>query len=42
MISSNDDLLIVDLREGFRQYLDAEYPHIKNKSVILSGCILHS
>lgn len=36
MISSNDDLLIDDLREGFRRYLDAEYPHIKNKSVTLS------
>lgn len=36
MILSNDELLIDDLREGFRRYLEAEYPHIKNKSVTLS------
>jgi len=36
MIPSNDELLIDDLREGFRQYLEVEYPHIKNKSVTLS------
>lgn len=36
MILSNDELLIGDLREGFRQYLEAEYPYIKNKSVTLS------
>lgn len=36
MIAINDDLLIDDLREGFRQYLEVEYSHIQNKGVVLS------
>lgn len=36
MISNNYELLIDDLREGFKQYLDAEYGHIQNKSVVIS------
>ena len=36
MIESNNDLVIKDLREGFRQYLEVEYTHIQNKGVVLS------
>ena len=36
MISNNYQLLIDDLREGFKQYLDAEYGHIQNNSVVIS------
>ena len=36
MIISNNDLLIEDLRDGFREYLEVEYAHLQNKSVVLS------
>jgi len=33
---SNEEIVIEELREGFRQYLDAEYNHLKDKGVVLS------
>ena len=36
VIQNTDEVLIEDLREGFRQYLEVEYAHLKDKNVALS------
>ena len=36
MDTLNNNVLIEDLREGFRQYLESEYTYLQNKGVVLS------
>lgn len=39
LLLSNNELLVEDLRERFRQYLVVEYSHIENKNIILSDAL---